>query len=300
MTLRRRIFGFIPTSDFNNPGKKSLGDVSDVPRTGAGRVVLLYQYLEALLGRELDERDQENGSDCVGQSTAKGVDILRGVRIKGLGLPGSFVAPACASFIYGGSRVEIGKMRKGYRFRGDGSHVPFACEFIRDFGTLFMQQYPTVDLRTHSWSRSAKWGSTGVPDDLEPIARERCIKAYIPVKSYEEYRGAINNGYPVIIGSSQGFKDQRERDADGFLRPRGTWRHAMVGIAVDDAFSRPGGLIDNSWGPRWVLGPRRHNQPLGSFWVEADVIDSMCRKGEAVAISGFDDFPEKQLDYMMI
>lgn len=301
MARTRIDYGLIPTKDFGNPNKESLRHVSSCASQGAGQVALLYKYLEKVLGKKPKTRDQGSGSDCTGQSTARGIDVLQGVRIGGLGLAEKFTAYASASAIYGGARYEVGYKRYRYFNRKNGAHVPYAAEFVRDFGTLFQIAYPQIDLSVHRWAVSKLWGRTGVPDELEPLARLHCVKAFIPINSYEEYRGAIVNGFPVIIGSKFGFAGQRSRDDEGFLKPNGEWNHAMVGTAVDDEYKRPGGLIENSWGPNWVRGPKRHDQPDGSFWVDADVIDAMTRRGEAIALSGFDGFPSQILtDYSLI
>ena len=70
----------------------------------------------------------------------------------------------------------------------------------------------------------------------------------------------------------------------------------MSGIASDDT-TRPGILIQNSWGPTWVKGPTRHGQPAGSFWVDAHVIDKMCSQGDSFAISNFLGFPAQEINY---
>src|SRR3972149_2905799 len=97
-------YGFIPTKDFANANKKCLKDVSDIGDSGKGRTVCLYKLWEQLIGAPTKPRDQGKGSDCVGQSTARGVDVVTAVSIVGLGLSLRFVAMASASSIYGGSR----------------------------------------------------------------------------------------------------------------------------------------------------------------------------------------------------
>lgn len=290
-------YGFLPSANFNNPHKLSLSGASNLAGTGAGRTVLLYKYFEKMVGRRTVPRNQGRGSDCVGQAVARAVDVRQGVQIAGLGLPFKWVAPACASTVYAGARVEIGKQKYGMGTRFLGAYVPYATQFVREIGCLYMRKYPSVDLSVHSWARSNEWGSRGVPDELEDEARLHGIETEIPVNSYEEYRDAICNGCPVIIGSNYGFKGQSRKG--GYLKPRGTWAHAMVGTGVDDIPSRPGGLIENSWGEDWVNGDEYLDQPPGSFWVDAEVIDAMCRRGEAVAISGHEGFVQ-QLNYLVL
>lgn len=294
-------YGFLPTKDFANPDKVTYADVSPAAADGAGETICLYKYWEQLVSAPTRPRDQGKGSDCVGQSTARGIDIVTAVAIMGLGLPIKFVAMASATSIYGGSRVEVGKRKYRMNLRNAGSHVPYAAEFCADIGCLYMMKYPSIDLSTHSWAVSKAWGNEGMPDELEAEAHAYgMLTGYVPINSYAEYRGAIKNGNPVVFGSSFGFKGQKNRDADGFLEPNGTWMHAMVGTAVDDSPRRPGGCIENSWGADWVGGPKHLDQPDGSFWVDADVIEDMARKGEAVALLGVNGHAKNNLQYVLI
>jgi hypothetical protein len=133
---------------------------------------------------------------------------------------------------------------------------------------------------------------------LEPVAKQHPIQTASKCTSYEEARDAIANGYPVSVASMRGFATNR--DEDGFLRPSGVWAHQMYFCAVDDEYKRPGLLCVNSWGTSWSSGSRRHDQPEGSFWVDADVADKMFKAGDSFAYSGFDGFPSQKLDYLLI
>jgi C1A family cysteine protease len=97
--------------------------------------------------------------------------------------------------------------------------------------------------------------------------------------------------------SDIGFQDVR--DDEGFLgRSIMPWYHAMLIIAIDDRYKRPGALVQNSWGKNWVYGPTRHGQPKGSFWVDAEIIDNAMRQGDSVALSGYVGYPKlKTPDY---
>jgi len=270
--------------------------------SGKGRVVLLHKYLERAIGKIIPH-DQGIG-DCVGQAYGFGVDILSATQIYGLGLAEKWVAKASTEAAYAGSRYEIGYKVHGNRrlLVGDGSVGVYCAEFLRDYGVLYRKTYGDVDLSEYSASLARDWGANGVPDDLEPIAKQHPVRSFALVRSYNDCRDAIANGYPIIFCSSVGFNpncrqhNPSGRDSFGFLRKCGTWYHAMCGIGVDDT-SRPGILIMNSWGPNWVSGGTRHDQPEGSFWVDAATIDSMCEQGDSFAISGLIGFPAQRLDY---
>jgi hypothetical protein len=76
----------------------------------------------------------------------------------------------------------------------------------------------------------------------------------------------------------------------------------MYFVAADDSFRRPGLLLVNSWGPSWISGPTRHDQPPGSFWVDADVVNRMLGMRDSYAISGFEGYPKlvQQLSHLFI
>ena len=68
---------------------------------------------------------------------------------------------------------------------------------------------------------------------------------------------------------------------------------------MDDTGSRPGGLLVNSWGTDWISGPTRLDQPGGSFWADADVIDGMLSQEDSFAMSNYIGYPRQNLDYKL-
>jgi len=187
--------------------------------------------------------------------------------------------------IYGGSRVEVG----GGRIRGDGSVGAWAAKWVKDYGVIARGIYGSRDLRVYSEARCREYGRRGVPDELEPLAKQHPVKGIASVRSWDECRAAIRNGYPVVVCSDQGF--EMERDADGFCHPHGTWYHAMAVIGVRGG-DRPGGFLLNSWGPNAHSGPRfPPDAPVAGFWVDAAVLDRMLKQGDSWAFSQLRGFP---------
>lgn len=270
--------------------------------SGKGRVVLLYKYLEKELG-PLVSHNQVLG-DCVGQGYGLCIDILAATQIHGTGHAEKFEAKASTEVAYAGSRFEIGHERHRDRdiLNGDGSWGVYAAEFVTEFGMLPRGIHKGVDLTEYNPAVARLWGRTGIPDDLEPKIKEHPIRTTALVGSYNEVRDAIANGYPVSFCSDAGFNphcrkhNPNGRDSMGFLNKCGTWYHCMAAIGVDDT-ERPGVLIQNSWGPSWVGGDKRHGQPDGSFWVDAKTIDNMASQGDSYALSSFLGFPAQQLSY---
>lgn len=257
--------------------------------TGKGKVVLLHKVLEQLIG-SFPIHLQTIG-DCVSHGWALGIDVLKAVEIVLRNEPEEFVANTATEWIYGTSRVIQGRGQLGNQ---DGSLGSWAAASVKDNGTLSRQKYGDIDLREYSGQRAKSWGYRGLPKELESIADETPVKTTALVTSYEEARDAIANGYPVPVCSMRGF--EMRRDSQGFARPKGQWAHCMLFMSVDDESSRPGLLCMNSWGADWISGPKRHGQPEGSFWVDADVADKMLKGRDSYAISGFEGYPSRTLD----
>lgn len=234
-------------------------------------------------------------SNCVSWATAHAADIHLAVMWK-LG-DASDWKQAATEAIYGGSRVEA----QGKTFGGwsDGSWGSAAAKWSKGWGIVFREPYPTVDLSIYSADRAKQWGAYGCGgrDDngkLDNEAKKHPIKNVALVTTFEEAVAAIKSGYPISICSGQGFSNVR--DKDGFLRAQGRWSHAMAAVGV--RFDRPGLLILNSWGTNWVSGPKwPEDQPDGSFWVDANVINGMLRGRDSFAYSGYEGFPKKDLNH---
>jgi len=262
---------------------------SAIQDSGKGKVSLLYKALSLLLP-SFPVHEQTIG-DCVSHGFGLCVDVLKAVEIAA-GEKEDFHAETATEAIYALSRVEVGGGRLGNE---DGSLGAWAADAVVKYGTLARQKYGTFDLTRYDGNRAKAWGAAraGLPNELEPIAKEHPVKTASMVQSYEEARDAIANGYPVAVCSMQGFT--QTRDQDGFAKPSGTWPHCMAFIGMDDEYKRPGLLCMNSWGPSWITGPKRNEQPDGSFWVDAAVADRMLKQRDSFSLSGFVGYPKRDI-----
>lgn len=268
--------------------------------TGKGKVSLLFQAVEKLIGK-FNTRNQGIG-DCVSMGGACSTDVLKAVQIVFGGKPGEWEGETATEALYALSRVEIGKGQLGY---GDGSYGAWVAQAVRTYGTLVRKVYGNIDLSKYSAQRARDWGRPGygLPDELEPTSREHLVRTVSLVSTYEEAIDSLTNGYPIIICSGQGFyQDQYGRvvlDNEGFAKPYGQWPHCMTLTASDDAYRRPGCLVQNSWGDS-CTGPTRHSQPAGSFWCDADVINSILREQDSWAFSNFEGYPPRKLNWRVL
>ena len=213
--------------------------------------VYLWESARTVTGDVLPARDQRSVGSCVGFATASAIEHLSCVQIEeGEAAEYRDLAP---EVIYGGSRVEVG----GGRIRGDGSIGAWAAKWVRDYGVVPRGIHGKHDLRLYDENRCRDYGRRGVPDDLEPLAKEHPVRGVANVRSWEECRAAIQSGYPVLVCSSQGFT--MDRDEEGFCNPRGRWYHAMavIGVRGGDAAGRvPAELVGAGGASRPAI-PRR-------------------------------------------
>jgi hypothetical protein len=271
--------------------------------SGIGKRILLWKFFEAVTGSELEPHFQGIG-DCVSHGWGLGIDILTTVQMKYHFLPQKWIAKSATELIYTGSRVNIG----GGLVRGDGSYGIWAADWCREHGNLLRQPYldGKYDFTTYDAQKARDWAHLcpnctdwggGVPDDLVPLADEHPVRTTTLVTSWPEARDAVANGYPVTICSDVGYNDKRDRD--GFAQRQGTWYHCMLLAGIDTVGRRPGGCILNSWGEDWIDGPTRLGQPKGSFWAEAADIDRMLKLGDSFAISNYQGYPRRNVEYRL-
>lgn len=261
--------------------------------SGTGKKQLLYKFVEKVAGK-YPVRTQAIG-DCVSFGHAGAIDCLKAAEIIINGDLESWQSETSTEDIYGGSRVQIGNGQLG---NGDGSIGAWACKYISQYGTLLRKKYNNIDLSIYDGNRAKLWGSPnhGTPKELISIAKEHKVQTYTLVKTYQEVIDSIQNGFPVTICSNRGFENVRDRD--GFCRASGRWGHCMLIHGFDDEYTRKGVCIQNSWGPNWVTGPKRNDQPDGSFWCSIETLENDILSGnDSWALSGFDGFPMQDLNW---
>jgi hypothetical protein len=259
--------------------------------SGKGKVALLYDFVVKLT-KEFPVSHQTIG-DCVSHGAACAINVLKATEIVLKKDIEDWVAQTSTEDIYAGSRILIGNGRLG---SGDGSVGAWAAQYVNIYGTLIRKKYGSIDLSVYDGARAKEWGNpgNGTPRDLLVFSKEHLVKTVSQVRTYEEARDAIANGYPVTVASNQGFTTTR--DNDGFALASGNWGHQMCFTACDDSFRRPGLLCQNSWGTNWISGPTRHNQPLGSFWVDASTVNRMLAQNDSWAFSNFDGFKPQKIN----
>jgi len=249
----------------------------------AGEDVMLYP---ALLACQPSWRRGSQGQvgSCVGWGSSLAVDVLAACDIVWRKEAESWNGRTIEASLYGLSRVESRGLKANNG--GDGSTGFHAAKSIRDYGCLhYGVDYGGQRFDQHSSQRERDWGRTGLPDELEPFAKERRCKETTLATTFDEAAAAISNGYPVVPCSGQGFS--MSRDADGFCAPGGVWWHCMCFIGV--RFGKRPGV-----GKHFPVDMPEAVRNC-SFWVDADVATRMLAGRDSYVYAGYNGFKPTQL-----
>jgi hypothetical protein len=245
------------------------------------------------------KRGSQPIGSCVGWGFAMCIDVLAACDIVLRKQPEVWGGRSIEGAIYGFSRVQArGQTRNN---GGDGSTGFHAAKTARDFGSLhYGQQYGDLRYdRQLTGTQEKEWGRVGPPAPLHPFAYLRRCSEVTLVTSFDDCAKAISNGFPVALCSMRGFSMRfadRGSLGGGWLTPAGTWAHCMMGCAV--RWDRPAILVPNSWGDCYSGKVDERLPPAfqrTSGWVDAEVIDSMCRGRDSYSLAGFSGFEATSL-----
>ena len=254
-----------------------------IQNSGKGKLSLPFKSVLKFDKNPYNER--QTTGDCVSHATRNAVDVSRAVEIDLKGERESWIARGATEAIYGA---------RGHS--GQGMSCARAATFVSQVGgVLVRQNYKGVaDFSKYNGNLGAGWGGRGLPDKVIDLANDHQIKTVSLIKTVEEARDALANGYGLAVCSSYGFSNKR--DSKGFAKVSGSWAHAMAWIACDDTNGEPAFLVQNSWG-KWNDGghPAWGKIPDGSFLIHADVAAGMLSQNGAYAFSEFDGFPLQKL-----
>jgi len=229
--------------------------------------------------------ERQTTGDCVSHSTRNAVDITRAVEIDVKQEREDFLARGATEAIY---------QSRGHR--GQGMTCSGAARYVHQSGGILIRKdYGDIDLSIYNSSLGAKHK---IPDSIyEDEAQKHQVKTVSNVRTVEEARDALANGYALSVCSGYGFSSRR--DSNGIAKRSGSWSHAMAWIACDDTKERLNEtlfLVQNSWGV-WNSGPKVHGQPEGSFWIREKDARGMLSGGGAWVFSNVDGFPARKINW---
>ena len=166
--------------------------------------------------------ERQTTGDCVSHATRNGCDVTRAVEIDIKGDKESWVARGATEAIYGA---------RGHG--GQGMSCSRAATFVsKTGGVLVRKNYPGVaDFSKYNGGMGAKWGARGLPDKVIDEADNHQVRTVSLIRTVEEARDALANGYGLSVCSGYGFSNRR--DSKGFARKSGSWAHAMAWTACD-------------------------------------------------------------------
>jgi hypothetical protein len=254
-----------------------------IKNSGKGKLSTPYKSVLKFDKNPYNER--QTTGDCVSHATRNAVDVSRAVEIDVHRHKESWIARGATEAIYGA---------RGHG--GQGMSCSRAATFVSQSGGVIVRKnYKGIaDFSKYNGGLGAGWGSRGLPDPVIDLSNDHQIKTVSLVRTIEEARDALANGYGLSVCSSYGFSNKR--DSKGFARVSGSWAHAMAWIACDDTGNEPAFLVQNSWG-KWNDGghPAWGKIPDGSFLIHADTAAGMLSQNGAYAFSQFDGFPVQKL-----
>ena len=255
---------------------------ADLSNTGQGQTILLPQAIKHVWGQDLDIEAQADG-DCVGFAFAGCVDALAcGKAIDHPTFKTSYKQRISPESVYALSRIEYGEPNPP----AEGSHGYWAVRALINGGCLPRNLVPPEGGETrYLRTRVDDWGARGLPDDLEPAAKQNRILAGAKVRTFEQARDAVANGYPVAVSTFIGFSP--DRDAEGFGVRLNRQEHCMrfMGCRVG---ARPGLLCVDSL-RKYYRGPQGwYDIPNDSFWIDAGTCTEMIAGGDdSYALCGY-------------
>lgn len=274
------------------------GQVQELPRQ-----VFLWQAEQKLTGKPAPLKDQNPEGSCVGFGTTTAIERTLAAEIVRRGGSAAEFAWFSEEATYIGSRNQGATAAGGRPMnpRSQGSAGVFAKAWVTTYGMVPKAKYATVDLTEYSAARAAQWRSTGLPKELEPVAKKYPVKDGAKVANWKECKAALASGYGVAICSTLSFS--RQRDVNGVAqRTREGWNHCM---AIDgyytDANGREFGHVENSWSKLPGVGPYHTgptgwgNPGTGGFWAAAETLGLGLQQGESYAYSGVTGFPAVKL-----
>ncbi len=253
--------------------------------SGEGKLSTPYKSIYRVYTEMPPFTEKQVTGDCVSHGGRNTADVSRAVQIDVGRTLESYVGHGATEAIYGD---------RGHG--GQGMSCEGASEWLKNKGGVLVRaKYGQYDLSVYNGNLGAGWGGrSGTPKELTEIASQHPVRTVTLIRSLEEARDALANGYAINVCSNQGFSSTR--DEKGYAKPQGSWSHSMSWIGCDDSGSEIGFLIQNSWGA-WNAGghPEWGPIPDGSFLIHADVAERMIKAGSSFAYSSIVGFPPTEL-----
>lgn len=290
------------------PFGEAIAHASGFAESGAGKLVIPFIYHQQTFPNCWPAAAQDRG-DCVSHSTRNALLLTLICEIMA-GQPDEV-----SGVIEGVPEISPEAIKEGVlsteaiywwrRHGGDGWSCDAAASVaVKESGMWLRKNYADlgVDLTTYSGSKAGLYGRSTPPATFAAEGQNHLVRNVTELKSFEEARDFLHNGYGVSTCGGEGFSS--ERNEDGVSKRKGGWSHALAYLGADDRdttkqkYGEPLVLVQNSWavwngGPRRIMGTE-FDIPEGSFWARwSDV-----KNRDMHAFSSANGWPARELpDY---
>jgi hypothetical protein len=228
--------------------------------------------------------------NCTSHCSRNARDTSRAVEILVNGEPEDFYKRGATEPTYGA---------RGHG--GAGMSPARAAMFENKTGFLVRKKYDLVDLSVYKGSIGARWGSRGVPEDVQKLCNENKVGTIRQIRSVSDARDALFNGYALASGQHAAWSADTDKD-HVHRRISPGWNHAMATVGMD--FTKkfwPFNVffIANSWGS-WNQAPRDWPADYppwvpGMIVTKEDDWEVCVRSEDCYAYGNVDGFPPQKL-----
>lgn len=287
--------GYVPNerekSEFFETQKYQHFREPNIRGSGIGKRALLWQY-----AKKLDKNcftEAQTTGDCVSHGSRNARDITRAVEILVKREPEDW-------FKMGATEPTYGARGHG----GQGMSPARASRFERDTGFLARHDYGIVNLSKYNSAIGARWGSSGVPQDVKELCQQNKVGVITLVRTQDELLDALVNGYAAHSGQMASWSADSNAKGIHYRTAKG-WAHDMCICGVDDTkeiFPFRVWMIANSWGA-WNQKPKAWPKEYGE-WVpgmiltSAEDFDVCVSSGDCWIYGSIDGYPPQRLpDY---
>lgn len=227
--------------------------------------------------------------DCVSWGGGHALQVREWVSSRGANAP-----EPSTEFLYGLARVVVGKHKPPC---GQGGAYPTdLVQGLEHYGYLTLTEIG----RPYSGHGADTMGCRGPTPALMAKAKVRAGVSAYPIRSIDEWRDAICNGYPVTVGIPWSPGGTRVVDGRQTIAFDGhdLGGHQICSIGYDGSNGRPYWFLYNSHGAQWPEGaPPKQGEPAGGCWVNAKWAQWIVTNGELWAISDIPGFEPAELDW---
>jgi len=260
----------------------------NITNSGEGQRAMLWAYAKRL--DPLSYTEIQTTGDCTSHCSRNAIDTTRATQIFVERRPESFVVRSATEPTYGA---------RGHG--GQGMSPARAAMFVSETGFVLRKKYEAVDLAKYDGKIGARWGASGVPEEVKKLCRENKVGVIRQITKVGDAVDALFNGYAIASGQYAAWEAAPNKDN---IHPRapGGWSHSMATVGMDftrkfwpcDVF-----FVQNSWGS-WNQPPKDWpaDYPTwvpGMIVTKAEDWDVCVRGGDCYAYGQVDGFPPQKL-----